>query len=84
MGLSFKDDAFEGIPKHDVVLLLAKIDWLWDNRQSIVHHSLGENLSGFFKRRLGKYRIIYIYEAGSDTMIVHLVGLRDDIYKRLS
>ena len=82
MALLFHEDALSGIPRHDVERLLQKTEWLWKNRSTVNHFPLSENLSGFFKRRLGKYRILYTYDPNSDDLIVHLVGLRDDIYRR--
>jgi len=81
MALQFNPDAFEDIPSHERGRLMRKIDWLWVNRMIIRHVPLSGDLSGFFKRRVGKYRIIYTYDEASDEMIIHLVGLRDSIYK---
>jgi len=84
MGLLFDPDAFSKIPPNEVKRLMRKIDWLWVNRMLVTHFPLSQNLSGFFKRRLGKYRILYSYDSASDNMIIHLVGLRDTIYKNAS
>jgi mRNA interferase RelE/StbE len=82
MGLLFHPDALASIPQKDAERTKEKVDWLWANRH-IVHHSpLRENLSGFCKRRVGQYRIIYTYDADQDNMVVCLVGSRDDIYKK--
>jgi len=81
MALLFDPEAFSSIPHSDADRILKKIDWLWLNREYVTHEPLGENLRGFYKRRLGKYRILYTYDNDSDDMIVHLVGLRDTIYK---
>ena len=81
MGLLFDPDAFKGIPRHDISRLMRKINWLWANRRSVTHFPLSEDLSGFYKRRVGKYRILYSYDNDSDDMTIHLVGQRDTIYK---
>ena len=80
-GLSVDKDALAGIPKQDVQRILDKIDWIWTNRKDITHDSLRANLSGFFKRRLGQYRIIYTYDDNPDELVVRLVGTRADIYQ---
>ena len=80
MALLFSPDAFEDFPHHDIERLKKKIDWLWVNRTLVRHVPLRWDLSGYFKRRLGNYRIIYSYDEASDDMIIHLVGLRDSIY----
>ena len=73
-----------GIPPDDVRRLFEKIAWLWANRKLIQHSPLKANLAGFFKRRLGDYRIIYTYDGEADDMVVHLVAPRDIVYKILS
>ena len=60
---------------------MKKIDWLWLNREYVTHQPLSENLSEFYKRRVGKYRILYTYDNDSDDMVIYLLGLRDTIYK---
>lgn len=84
MALLFHPDAFSDIPKHHLERLMRKIDWLWVNRMVVRHHQLSENLSGVYKRRLGKYRILYSYDTDSDDITIHLVGLRDTIYRDAS
>ena len=81
MSLLFDPDAFASVPPSDADRIMKKIDWLWLNREYVTHEPLSENLSGFYKRRLGKYRIVYTYDNDSDNMVVRLVGLRDTIYK---
>lgn len=80
MGLSIDPDALEGIPRQDAQRVLDKIQWLWDNRLAVTHLPLSANLAGYYKRRLGKYRIIYSYEPNPGDMVVRLVGTRDEIY----
>jgi len=81
MALLFDKDAFTGIPAQDIQRLLTKIQWLWANRRAITHESLAGNLVGFYKRRAGKYRIIYTYDDSPDELVIRLVGTRDEIYK---
>lgn len=81
MSLLYDPDALVSIPYNDIDRVLKKIDWLWLNREFVTHESLSENLSGLYKRRLGKYRIIYTYDNDSDDMVIRLAGLRDTIYK---
>ena len=81
MTLLFAPDAFENVPPSEIDRLKKKIDWLWINRLLVKHTPLQWDLSGYFKRRLGNYRIIYSYDKASDDMVIHLVGLRDSIYQ---
>ncbi len=80
-GPLFDPDALLGIPQHEGERILEKTDWLWDNRGVIIHRPLRHELSGYYKRQLGKYRIIYSYDENPDEMVIHLVGTRDSIYK---
>jgi mRNA interferase RelE/StbE len=86
MGLLFHEDALSGVSPQDTKRVIEKAEWLWANRQSVSHHPLAANLSGFYKRRLGKYRIIYTYDDSSDPeeLVVYLVGTRDEIYRSAS
>lgn len=85
MTLLFQPDALDSsrIPPLDKRRLLQKIEWLWANRGVVTHYPLGGTLSGFYRRKLGKYRIIYTYDPNPDDMVIFLVGLRDDIYEQL-
>ena len=79
--LRFDPDALSGAGKSESERLLNKIEWLWGNRRMVVHHPLRHDLSGFFKRVVGKYRIVYSYDNDSDDMVIYLVGTRDTIYQ---
>lgn len=79
--LHFDPDSFSGIHLSESERIFNKVEWLWDNRSVVTHHPLRHELSGFYKRTLGKYRIIYSYDDGPDDMTIHLVGTRDAIYK---
>jgi mRNA-degrading endonuclease RelE of RelBE toxin-antitoxin system len=79
--LLFDPEAFSDVPKSESGRILKKIEWLWDNRKIVVHHPLRHELSGFYKRVLGKYRIIYGYDNDPDKMIIYLIGTRDTIYE---
>lgn len=79
--LLFDTEALNGVPRSDCEKVLGKVTWLWENRTIVDHHPLRHDLSGFYKRVFGKYRIIYSYEMNPDSMIVYMVGTRDTIYE---
>jgi mRNA-degrading endonuclease RelE of RelBE toxin-antitoxin system len=82
MPLQFSSQAFEDVAKEDVKSVKKKIDWIWEHREDIKHIPLGENLSGFFRYRYQKYRILYEYDKNNkDDMLVCIIGTRDTIYK---
>ena len=82
MGLLYHPDALKGLLPQDAKRIKDKIDWLWANRRVVNHFPLRENLSGWYKRRIARFRIIYTYDANPDDMVICLVGSRDDIYNR--
>ncbi len=81
MPLFFAPKAFYNIPQNEMGRLERKINWLWVNRKIVTHMALHGDMKNFFKRPMGKYRIIYKYDEALDEMVVHLVGNRDSIYK---
>ena len=81
MSLLLDSDALTLVPRNDIERSIKKIDWLWLNCEYVTHEPLSENLSGFYKRRLGKYRILYTYDNALDDMVIRMVGLRDTIYR---
>jgi mRNA-degrading endonuclease RelE of RelBE toxin-antitoxin system len=82
MALLFDEDALSDVPPDDLRRIIQKTEWLWTNRKAVTHYPLSQNLSGFYKRRVGKYRIIYTYDSNPDELVIRLVGTRDDIYKK--
>jgi len=43
---------------------------------------LKENLSNLYKLRVGDYRIIYEILADEETIVIHFIGHRKEIYKK--
>ena len=84
MALLFAPDAFKDIQGSETDRIMRKINWVWENRFLVKHEPLRWDLSGYFKRRVGNYRIIYTYDEPSDQMTIHLVGLRDSIYQNVA
>jgi mRNA interferase RelE/StbE len=84
VGLLYEVGALEGLPQKDAERIQKKIEWLWANRSYVRHYPLSANLSGYYKRRVGSFRIVYTYDDKPDDMIIHRVGLRDEIYQSFS
>ena len=57
-----------------------KIKWLQENFEQITPMSLTGNLIGYFKLRIGDYRVIYSIDYSSKILIIHQVGHRREIY----
>jgi mRNA interferase RelE/StbE len=62
--------------------ILSKIKWLSENFESLTPEILtGGDLTGFFKLRVGNYRVIYTTTKKNHTITIHLLSHRSDIYK---
>lgn len=59
-----------------------RISWLAENLDSTRLHPLTGELSGLYKLRDGSYRIIFEILRSEQTIIVHAVGHRREIYKK--
>lgn len=64
--------------------VLAKLVWLVNNFEYITPIPLGEPLRGFFKLRVGDWRIAYEVGDFRKLVTVHAIDRRDKIYKKLS
>jgi mRNA interferase RelE/StbE len=59
-----------------------RIEWLAANLDSAKLFPLKGELSGLYKIREGSYRIIFELLRNEQTIIIHAIGHRRDIYKR--
>lgn len=57
-----------------------KLFWLGDHAEEIHHLPLSRDLSGFCKRRVGNYRIVYQVVMDGRVLVVHRIGHRKDVY----
>ncbi|MEH2419031.1 type II toxin-antitoxin system RelE family toxin [Nostoc sp.] len=60
--------------------ILNKIEWLSINFEQITPLPLTEEWSGFYKLRVGDYRVIYEFDIESQLIIITKVGHRSEIY----
>ncbi len=61
--------------------IIRRIRWLADNINAITPQPLKADLTGFYKLRVGDYRVIYETLHSELTIIIHLIGHRRNIYK---
>ncbi|MEW5856992.1 MAG: type II toxin-antitoxin system RelE/ParE family toxin [Cyanobacteriota bacterium] len=57
-----------------------KINWLAENFEQITLMPLSANLAGFFKLRVGDYRVIYSFNEDLRVITIHQIGHRKEIY----
>ena len=63
------------------VRILKKIEWLNNNFDQISPLPLTGNLSGFYKLRIGDYRVIYEFDKENQIIYVNRIGHRREIYQ---
>lgn len=73
----------EKLPPDNRQRIVNKIEWLAENFEQITPQALSNNLSGFFKLRVGDYRVIYEFSSTDKTITVDRVGHRSEIYDQI-
>ncbi len=59
-----------------------RINWLAANLDDIRPESLTGDLAGFYKFRVGDYRIVYEIFYDENIIVIHQVGHRKEIYRK--
>lgn len=62
--------------------IVVKIFWFAEHFQEQIPQPLGGGFRGFFKLRVGDWRVIYEIDHGLQTLVVHLVDHRSKVYER--
>ncbi|MEK7201380.1 MAG: type II toxin-antitoxin system RelE/ParE family toxin [Patescibacteria group bacterium] len=62
--------------------VLEKLEWFTENFQNITPLPLGGSWRGFFKLRVGDWRVVYKVDHDAHQVTVHVVDNRDGVYKR--
>ena len=62
--------------------VLSRLKWLISNFDNVTSIPLGGKWKGFFKLRVGDWRIVYEVETAERLVTVHYVDHRRKIYKR--
>jgi mRNA interferase RelE/StbE len=61
--------------------IINRIEWFSENIENISPTSLKSRLSGFYKLRIGDWRVIYEISKKAKIIYIHKIGHRKDIYK---
>ncbi len=83
--VEFRPRAAQDFDKLDQITaarVLKKLRWLAENFDSIRPEPLAGRLVGFFKLRVGDYRVIYQPDREKQVLTVRLVGHRREIYNQ--
>jgi mRNA interferase RelE/StbE len=81
--IEFTSEAIADLGKIDRINQLRiakKIKWLGENFEQITPITLTGNLSGYFKLRVGDYRVIYTINQSQKITTIQQVGHRREIY----
>jgi mRNA interferase RelE/StbE len=62
--------------------VVKRIRWLAANLDDLTPESLTGQLAGFCKLRVGDYRVLYEILHQEQTIVIHQVGHRREIYRR--
>lgn len=79
----YEPEAFTDLEKLSQTVrqrIVNKINWLAKNFEQITPQPLSNNLSGFFKLRVGDYRVIYEFSLAEKIITIDRVGHRSEIY----
>ncbi len=61
--------------------VFAKLRWLADNFDAVRPEALTGEWQGVFKLRVGDYRILYTADRTKETITVHFIRHRREVYK---
>ncbi len=59
-----------------------RINWLATNLDNIRPEALAGDLAGFYKLRVGDYRVVYGILHDEQTIVIHAIGHRREIYRK--
>jgi mRNA interferase RelE/StbE len=62
--------------------IVERINWLAKNLDDIRLEALGGDLIGLYKFRVGDYRVIYEVIHNEETIVIHALGHRREIYRK--
>lgn len=62
------------------VRITNKINWLAAHFDQITPQPLTADLAGFFKLRVGDYRVIYSFSGEDNMIVIYQIGHRREIY----
>lgn len=62
--------------------VLNKVIWLGDNFDQVIALPLSKEWRGFYKLRVGDWRVIYDIDDSRRQITIHRIDRRDKVYKR--
>lgn len=62
--------------------VVEKLNWFVKHFEEVTPFPLNDPWKGFFKLRIGDWRVVYEVEDATCRIVIHLIDRRDKIYKR--
>jgi mRNA interferase RelE/StbE len=62
--------------------IILRINWLATNFENVKPQPLTGPLKGYYKLRIGHYRVFYTIDQPTKAILIEHIGHRRDIYKR--
>ncbi|MEW6716801.1 MAG: type II toxin-antitoxin system RelE/ParE family toxin [Chloroflexota bacterium] len=62
--------------------IATRIYWLAENLDHIKLEALSGEMSGLYKLRVGNYRVLYEILPAEQTIVIHAIGHRREIYQK--
>ena len=62
--------------------IINRIRWFAENLDDLKPEALTADLAGFYKLRVGDHRVVYEILHSEETIVVHLIGHRREIYRK--
>ena len=61
--------------------IVKRIRWLAENLDDVQPVALKGDLAGFYRLRVGDYRVVYEILHGDRVIVIHLIGHRREVYR---
>ncbi len=62
--------------------VVRRVHWLAENLDDLKPEALTGDLVGFYKLRVGDYRVVYEILHAKQMIVIHLIGHRSEVYRR--
>ena len=62
--------------------VVEKLEWFRNNFSVVAHEPLGNEWQGYFKLRVGDWRVVYDIDYEAPAVTIHRIELRDKVYKK--
>jgi mRNA interferase RelE/StbE len=59
-----------------------RLRWFAENLDDIKPEALAGDLAGFYRLRIGDYRVVYEILHSEQEIVIHLIGHRREIYRK--